>query len=164
MPVFEESVPSKILFRVEDLHDLGKVKEAVFRANRRSQYVVQRMLDGLTGCKYRPRLFSQTDTFRAIALSSLGESSYKISSLVTEEQARQLEKEGITTVGDLMSANIQKSVFGFLAGGTYNLVQDLRSQIRESTNTLVDRIIEYQEELYAAGSDARHVDVNNPAA
>jgi hypothetical protein len=138
--VVDESadIPPEIPIQDEDLLDLDTKRKLVFRANRRSKAIVQRMLDGYTSGIRQPRPFVETETFRAILESSLRTSTFRLLDLVelgivAAEELTELQERHLDTVGDLMRAEFDRDP----------VVLRVRESALASTLTIGKRIVDY---------------------
>lgn len=128
----------RVSLRHDDLSDIEAKRKLVFRANERSQALVQTMLDGISSGLDAPKPFTETETFRLAALESLKKSNMPLAELEREDLMSAAEREhlnslGLTTVGSLMSNEEARSdriaveVSRRLAAKVQDLVTDLRS-------------------------------------
>ncbi|MBN1419983.1 MAG: hypothetical protein JXP34_14480 [Planctomycetes bacterium] len=133
-----DDIPADVRIRDEDLLDPDTKRRLVFRANRRSTAMIQRMLDGYTSGIERPKPFVETETFRSFLASSLRSSTFRLAGLVeggmvTAEELAELRERRLETVGDLMRAEFDRE----------RVVLRVRERAVDSAMAIAKRIGDY---------------------
>lgn len=135
--VAESSTTAPVGILYGEVLNANKKKHMILKANARSKFILQRMLDTFSSRTYKPRPFGETDVFKNIVFECMKKSDHPLHKIksISSAQLTKLKLFKINTVGDLLKALSTTQNAG---------VREIGRSIAEKTCLISKKIMDYE--------------------